>query len=145
VTVEKKSFATNSADKNIYSMTTDAPVDCSALSDLAAIVLDLKAQVTALKNKLDSHGYTPRANEPGRPGAMIHRLAAGDLPTGGNFGQGISQKIAFNKNKAEFVPVCRHSLCIKAGAKHWHRDCPHTRDTAVLVRSRVLLSPRMPS
>ncbi|KAK3279639.1 hypothetical protein CYMTET_12501 [Cymbomonas tetramitiformis] len=126
--VNKTAFPAASAsavDKHVYALTTEEAVDCSALSDLASIVLDLKKQVIALANKINGHGYTPRSNKPGRPGQKIHRLAVDDLPTGGSWPQGLSKKIAFDKSRAEFVPVCRHSVCLKASAKHWHRDCPH--------------------
>ncbi|KAK3266899.1 hypothetical protein CYMTET_24510, partial [Cymbomonas tetramitiformis] len=117
---------TSPLDKHVYyAMATDPSDGCSAVSDLAALVLDLKKQVAALTSKLNGHGFTPGSDKPGCPGPKKFRFGAGDLPTGGSWSQGLSKKIAFDKTNAEFVPVCRHSLCLKASAKHWHRDCPH--------------------
>ncbi|KAK3289331.1 hypothetical protein CYMTET_3230 [Cymbomonas tetramitiformis] len=118
-------FNTSSVDKHVYAMATDDTTERSALSDLSSIVLDLKKQVAALTAKLNGHGFTPRSAKAGRPGTMKTRFAAGDLPTSGNWPQGLSKKIVFDKNNAQFVPVCGHSLCRKGNAKHWHRDCPH--------------------
>ncbi|KAK3251307.1 hypothetical protein CYMTET_39326 [Cymbomonas tetramitiformis] len=64
----------------------------------------MKKQVTALANKINGHGYTPRSDKPGHPGPKKFRFAVSDLPTGGSWLQGLSKKIAFDKSKAEFVP-----------------------------------------
>ncbi|KAK3286791.1 hypothetical protein CYMTET_5674 [Cymbomonas tetramitiformis] len=94
-----------------------------AISDLTEIELDLKKQLTALSNKVNSHGFTPRGQKPDAR-SKAHRLAAEPLPPTGSWPQGLSKKVAFDKSKAEFVSVCQHSLCKQTRSKHWHRDCP---------------------
>ncbi|KAK3240871.1 hypothetical protein CYMTET_49323 [Cymbomonas tetramitiformis] len=94
-------------------------------SDLTEIVLALKKEVVQLKAKIDSHGFTPRSQKPGR-GPPLTRPGSAPLPTGGNISQKVfTKKVAFDKRNASFVPFCKHSACEKSNAKHWHRDCPH--------------------
>ncbi|KAK3233516.1 hypothetical protein CYMTET_56202 [Cymbomonas tetramitiformis] len=84
--------------------------DASQLSDLTAIILDVKRQLKVLTDKVNGRGFTPRADKnkigSGGGGSGV-RFAAGDLPTGGSW------------------PQSQDATCKKDEARHWHRDCPN--------------------
>ncbi|KAK3250376.1 hypothetical protein CYMTET_40234 [Cymbomonas tetramitiformis] len=83
-----------------HALTTDA----FAVSNLAEIAMDLKRQLNALTNKIDSHGFTPRAKKPD-PRSKIHRLVVSPIEPGGSWSQGLSKRVAFDKTRAEFIPA----------------------------------------
>ncbi|KAK3233859.1 hypothetical protein CYMTET_55876 [Cymbomonas tetramitiformis] len=103
--------------------------DTSQLSDLTAIILDVKRQLKVLTDKVNGRGFTPRADKNkignGGGGSGV-RFAAGDLPTGGNWPQSqVRKRVAFHKGSGDFIPFCQNSTCKKDEARHWHRDCPN--------------------
>ncbi|KAK3283979.1 hypothetical protein CYMTET_8348 [Cymbomonas tetramitiformis] len=103
--------------------------DTSQLSDLTAIILDVKRQLKVLTDKVNGRGFTPRADKNkignGGGGSGV-RFAAGDLPTGGNWPQSqVRKRVAFHKGSGDFIPFCQNSACKKDEARHWHRDCPN--------------------
>ncbi|KAK3253490.1 hypothetical protein CYMTET_37258 [Cymbomonas tetramitiformis] len=108
-------------------VTTDG--DTSQLSDLTAIILDVKRQLKVLTDKVNGKGFTPRADKHkignGGGGSGV-RFAAGDLPTGGNWSQSQGRKrVAFHKGSGDFIPFCQNSTCKRDESRHWHRDCPN--------------------
>ncbi|KAK3261988.1 hypothetical protein CYMTET_29133 [Cymbomonas tetramitiformis] len=105
-------------------VTTDC--DGSQLSDLTAIILDVK-----LTDKVNGKGFTLRADKDngkighGGGGSGV-RFAARDLPAGGNWSQTQTRKrAAFHKGSGDFIPFCGNETCKKDDARHWHRDCPN--------------------
>ncbi|KAK3245997.1 hypothetical protein CYMTET_44449 [Cymbomonas tetramitiformis] len=36
-----------------------------------------------------------------------------------------SKLVAFHRGTGQTIPLCQHSTCTTAQARHWHRDCPH--------------------
>ncbi|KAK3246060.1 hypothetical protein CYMTET_44389 [Cymbomonas tetramitiformis] len=103
--------------------------DTSQLSDLTAIILDVKRQLKVLTDKVNGRGFTPRADKNkignGGGGSGV-RFAAGGLPTGGNWLQSQARKrVAFHKGSGDFIPFCQNSTCKKDEIRHWHRDCPN--------------------
>ncbi|KAK3285566.1 hypothetical protein CYMTET_6839 [Cymbomonas tetramitiformis] len=103
--------------------------DTSQLSDLTAIILDVKRQVKVLTDKVNGRGFTPRVDKNkignGGGGSGV-RFAAGDLPTGGIWPQSqVRKRVAFHMGSGDFIPFCQNSTCKKDEARHWHRDCPN--------------------
>ncbi|KAK3250446.1 hypothetical protein CYMTET_40176 [Cymbomonas tetramitiformis] len=101
--------------------------DTSQLSDLTAIILEVKRQLKVLTDKVNGRGFTPRADKNkignGGGGSGV-RFAAGDLPTGGNWPQSqVRKRVAFHKGSGDFIPFCQNSTCKKDESRHWHRDC----------------------
>ncbi|KAK3250132.1 hypothetical protein CYMTET_40476 [Cymbomonas tetramitiformis] len=87
--------------------------DTSQLSDLTAIILDVKRQLKVLTDKVNGRGLTPRADKNkignGGGGSGV-RFAAGDFPTGGNWPQSQARKrVAFHKGSGDFIPFCQNS------------------------------------
>ncbi|KAK3242711.1 hypothetical protein CYMTET_47615 [Cymbomonas tetramitiformis] len=97
----------------------------SADADVMEILLALRKEVRVLSDKVNGKGFTPRAEKPHNPRAGLkYRFAASPLPEG-NYSQGNSKLVAFHRGTGQAIPLCQHSTCTSAQARHWHRDCPH--------------------
>ncbi|KAK3276904.1 hypothetical protein CYMTET_15055 [Cymbomonas tetramitiformis] len=120
---------THTATRTLSAAAVAIDGDGSQLSDLTAIILDVKRQMKVLTDKVNGKGFTPRADKHkignGGGGSGV-RFAAGDLPAGGNWSQSHGKKrVAFHKGSGDFVPFCGYSTFKKDDARHWHRDCPN--------------------
>ncbi|KAK3253492.1 hypothetical protein CYMTET_37260 [Cymbomonas tetramitiformis] len=73
------------------------------LSDLTAIILDVKRQLKVLTDRVNGRGFTPRADK--------HKI--------GNGGGGSGVRCA--TGSGDFIPFCQNSTCKKDEARH----CPN--------------------
>ncbi|KAK3242290.1 hypothetical protein CYMTET_48010 [Cymbomonas tetramitiformis] len=128
---------TEEVSAHAYSEKSDFKLMFSGVQDM---LYDMKREIKSINTRMDAtKGFTPRGEKYGR-GPKRFRVGAEPLAHGGNTSQStVNKKVAFHKGTGEFVPLCRNGTCAAAGAKHWHRDCPHGGPNTLFDENDILM------